>query len=63
MRHPEYLRAMGELFAKRFSLEVHYTIDRMWMPLRDDALEFIEMMPLIHPEKTWKKNWRWNILT
>ena len=50
-----YLHAFGDLLNKNFNLDVHYTSDRVWMPLIDDAFDFLRKMPLRHPEKCWKR--------
>lgn len=51
----QYLHAFGDLLNKSFGLDVHYTSDRLWIPVIDNAFDFLRKMPLRHPEKLWKR--------
>ena len=51
----QYLHTFGDLLNKSFGLDVHYTSDRLWIPVIDNAFDFLRKMPLRHPEKLRKR--------
>jgi len=55
-----YLKKLGEIITKELNIPIYYCsigndMYRLWISLKQETLDILEEMPIIHPEKLWRK--------